>query len=593
MTQTVRSCAEMIRLARSHGPGRLVLAIGLTLWSGASWPLVAASLRGATDAVIAHDATAASWYGVLIAVGAIGVLLLQHFAYYAYIELAESASVSVNAEVLALVNHRGGLAKQESPAFADRIALLHQDLADFSWGYNGLFNTFSLLVAAGMTAPLLTQVSPWLLLLPVAAVPAVVAERRAEAAVDRARAGSAGLLRRAQHLLRLARDSGPAKEIRIFGLEQEIRGRHRGLWQRLGRHLAAAEWRAALLHAAGGVVFGTAYVLAVLLAVREAVHDRAGLGDVVLVIALAGQVQQQVTTGLELFRQLQRVARGLGRIRELRTDLAEPPATSTVALPAGIRDGIRLRDVGFSYAPEGPPALTVPEVFLPAGSVVAVVGENGAGKSTLVKLLCRLYEPAEGAILLDGQDIAGFDADDYRSRVAAGFQDFVRFELVARESVGVGDLPRAGDPAAVLGALRRARGEDVVAQLANGLDTQLGRAYGDGAELSGGQWQKLALGRAMMREAPLLMVLDEPTSALDPVAEQALFEEYAAAARRVRRTAGGITLFVSHRFSTVRMADVIVVISGGRVAECGDHATLVRRDGIYAAMFDLQRSAYH
>jgi ATP-binding cassette subfamily B protein len=179
-------------------------------------------------------------------------------------------------------------------------------------------------------------------------------------------------------------------------------------------------------------------------------------------------------------------------------------------------------------------------------------------------------------------------ADTWRARIAAGFQDFVRYELTAQQVVGIGDLPRVSSEPAVRAALDRANATGVV----DDLRTQLGRSYTDGAELSGGQWQRLALGRAMMRETPLLLVLDEPASSLDPEAEHLLFQRYTEHAGRVARRTGGITVFVSHRFSTVRMADLIVVVKDGRVVETGDHATLAGGAGLYAELFALQAEAY-
>ena len=181
---------------------------------------------------------------------------------------------------------------------------------------------------------------------------------------------------------------------------------------------------------------------------------------------------------------------------------------------------------------------------------------------------------------------------EWRRRIATGFQDFARFEFVARRTVGVGELPLIDDQPAVEAALDRAHALDVVGRLESGLSTQLGKSYTDGTELSGGQWQKLALGRSMMRELPLLLILDEPTSALDAEAEHALFERYAEGARRVGRATGGITVLVSHRFSTVRMADIIVVVADGKVAEAGPHAQLMKNRGLYAELYDLQASAY-
>jgi ATP-binding cassette subfamily B protein len=252
--------------------------------------------------------------------------------------------------------------------------------------------------------------------------------------------------------------------------------------------------------------------------------------------------------------------------------------------------------VSFAYPGTDRRVLDGVDLTLPAGAVVAIVGENGAGKSTLVKLLCKLYEPTAGRILADGAPLDRMRADDWRSRLAGAFQDFFRFELRARHSVGVGDLPRHDDEPAVAAAVGRAGAEDVVDRLPAGLDTQLGPTWPGGVEVSFGQWQKLALARGFMRERPLLLVLDEPTAALDAETEHALFERFAAAARGEGSNGGAaegrITLLVSHRFSTVRMADLIVVLDGARVAQFGTHEDLMARGGPYAELYGIQAAAY-
>jgi ATP-binding cassette subfamily B protein len=248
--------------------------------------------------------------------------------------------------------------------------------------------------------------------------------------------------------------------------------------------------------------------------------------------------------------------------------------------------------VSFCYPGTDRKVLDDVSLELPAGAVVALVGENGAGKSTLVKLLCKLYEPSAGRILIDGAPLARMPAPAWRAKLAGAFQDFFRFELPARQSVGIGDLPRVDDEAAVRGAVDRAGASDVIEKLPRGLDTQLGPTWPGGVELSFGQWQKLALARGFMRAEPLLLVLDEPTAALDAETEHALFERFAAAARTQRAAGGGITVLVSHRFSTVRMADVIVVLDGARVAEVGSHDALIARRGQYAELYGIQAAAY-
>jgi ATP-binding cassette subfamily B protein len=279
---------------------------------------------------------------------------------------------------------------------------------------------------------------------------------------------------------------------------------------------------------------------------------------------------------------------GSRRLAWLEDYAASIVASADAPAPTLLRQGIRLEGVSFAYPGTERRVLDSVDVELPAGSVVALVGENGAGKTTLVKLLCKLYEPTSGRILVDGAPLDRMRAEDWRSRLAGAFQDFFRFEFVARHSVGLGDVPRMDDGAAVGAAVHRAGADDVVARLPAGLDTQLGPGWPGGVEVSFGQWQKLALARGFMRKEPLLLVLDEPTAALDAETEHALFERYASAARGTT----GLTILVSHRFSTVRMADLIVVLDGSRVAQVGTHEDLMARGGPYAELYGIQAAAY-
>jgi ATP-binding cassette subfamily B protein len=258
-----------------------------------------------------------------------------------------------------------------------------------------------------------------------------------------------------------------------------------------------------------------------------------------------------------------------------------------------LQHGIRLDHVSFAYPGTSRLVLDDVSLTLPAGAVVAIVGENGAGKTTLVKLLAKMYEPTAGAIFVDETPLARLPAVEWRSRLAGAFQDFFRFEFRARQSIGLGDVARLDEEPAVVAAVDRAGASDVVARLRLGLDTQLGPTWPDGAELSFGQWQKLALARGFMRDEPLFLVLDEPTAALDAETEHALFERYASAARGGKaRNQGRITLLVSHRFSTVRMADLIVVLDGARLVEVGTHDQLIARQGQYSELYGIQAAAY-
>jgi len=284
---------------------------------------------------------------------------------------------------------------------------------------------------------------------------------------------------------------------------------------------------------------------------------------------------------------------GARRLAWLEDYAASVSAAADLPVPEALRDGIRLEHVSFAYPGTSRKVLDDVDVTLPAGSVVALVGENGAGKTTLVKLLSKLYEPDEGRILVDGVELGRMPADEWRSRLSGAYQDFFRFEFRARQSVGIGDVPRIDDEPTVVTAVDRAGATDVIDHLASGLETQLGPTWPEGVEVSFGQWQKLALARGFMREWPLLLVLDEPTAALDAETEHALFERYAAAARGGGPApAGRITILVSHRFSTVRMADFIVVLDGARVVEAGAHEALLAKGGQYAELYNIQAAAY-
>jgi ATP-binding cassette subfamily B protein len=232
------------------------------------------------------------------------------------------------------------------------------------------------------------------------------------------------------------------------------------------------------------------------------------------------------------------------------------------------------------------------DLHLPAKRTVAFVGDNGAGKTTLVKLLSRLYDPTEGRILVDGTPLTEIDPHAWRERLSAGFQDYATLRFLAAETIGVGDLGAEMDRGRVRAAVTAGQADPVVAVLPDGLDTQLGTEFAGGVGLSGGQWQRLALARAFMRSTPLLMLLDEPTAALDPEAEHAVYSQYGRTARELAARTGAVTVLVSHRFSTVRMADLIVVLEGGRVVEVGTHAQLLDAGRRYAELFTLQARAY-
>jgi ATP-binding cassette subfamily B protein len=593
MREALRSSVWLMRMSWRQHRAKTAASLVLVMLGAISAPLLALALKWLTDSAVAGDSPSAVWAGIAVAACMIGVLTLGHFAHIAYFELSEINTLATEQRLIDLANGSTGIEHQERAEFADRIAVLEQEMQQIQNGFYAVLSLSSLAVAIALTGVMLALVNPLLLLLPLVALPPLVTGRWAQLALDRAREATAQDTRLAMHLFRLATAAGPAKELRVFRLQDEVRQRHRELWEKTTRRLWRAQTQAMILRAAGQLVFAAGYVAGVLLVVNDAIAGRRSVGDVVLAVTLAAQVNQQVAAAVSLLTDLQRVARTHARFEWLERYVAErEPAAASEPVPERLERGIVFRDLAFTYPGTDRAVLDGVDLTFPAGSTVAIVGENGAGKSTLVKLLCRFYEPTAGSIEIDGLSLDRISPADWRARIASGFQDFARFEFVARRTVGVGDLPALDDEPAVMGALERAQATDVVGRLEQGLSTQLGKSYTDGTELSGGQWQKLALGRAMMRELPLLLVLDEPTSALDAEAEHALFERYAEGARRVGRASGGVTVLVSHRFSTVRMADLIVVVADGRVAEAGSHAALMRNKGLYAELYRLQAAAY-
>jgi ATP-binding cassette subfamily B protein len=593
MIETFRGAFKLLQLSWHQNRAKTSTALALVMGNALAAPLMALALKWMTNAAVGGDATTAAVAGMVVAASVIGVLTLGHFAHIAYFELADINLLTMEEHLIDLANGSAGIEHHERADYADRLTVLQQELRQMQNGMAAVLHLLSLVVAMGLTGILLALVNPVLLLLPLVAFPPLYTGRRAQSVMDRAREETARDTRLALHLFRLATSAGPAKELRVFRLQNEIKRRHLELWQSTTTRLWRAELGAMVWRAAGQLVFAVGYVAGVLLVVNDAIGGRRSVGDVVLAITLAAQVNQQVSAAVAQLHDLQRIAHAMSHFEWLERYVAERgPRAADLPTPPRLEQGIRLENIAFSYPGTDRAVLSGVNLNLPAGSTVAIVGENGSGKSTLVKLLCRFYEPTEGSILIDGEDLRRIPLAEWRSRITSGFQDFARFEFVARRTVGVGDLPALDDQPAVEAALDRAHAGDIVGRLSEGLSTQLGKSYTDGTELSGGQWQKLALGRAMMREMPLLLVLDEPTSALDAEAEHALFERYAEGARRVGEATGGVTVLVSHRFSTVRMADLILVVADGRIVEAGPHAQLMRQRGLYAELYELQASAY-
>jgi ATP-binding cassette subfamily B protein len=510
--------------------------------------------------------------------------------------LEESTGLLIEQELISRMTSAPTLELHERPEHLDRIEVLRKQKGMLSGSVGALLHNFSIVSTFVTLVGLLATVHPLLGLLPLGGAPALISSARWMTASQKIMDETAERRRRADHLFELGTTAGPSKELRTFGLASEIVARHGRLIRSAHADIDRVAIRWGLLTGIGWGALGLVRVAAVAYAALLAIDGRATLAEVLLVVSVAGQLDQHLSQLTEMVSWMFNTLRAAERYVDVmdaadELTIADVPWEPAPA-PERLVRGIDLHDVSFRYPDTDDDVLHDITLTIPAGSIVSIVGENGAGKSTLVKLLARCYEPTEGVISVDGVDLRRIDVVEWRRRMSGAFQDHARFELVAHAVVGIGELQRMDDRAAIELALARAGGAELADRLDHGLDTPLGRSFDDGVEPSGGQWQQLALGRALLRHRPLLLLLDEPTAALDPDAEHALFEGYASAAREAGGDTGAITVLVSHRFSTVRMADLIVVMSSGRVTETGSHDELMAVGGTYAELFTLQATAY-
>ncbi len=435
-----------------------------------------------------------------------------------------------------------------------------------------------------LTVLLLGSVSPWLILLAVLGAPLFLATRRGDTLLREAADANAEPLRRNTRLHELAVKPESAKEVIVAGAGSAVDTEAARLWSETTRRETVARLKDAAWQAGAWTLYAAGFAGALVIVAGLIRDGQTSLGAAVLVVSLAMQLQSQLRTALNGIAEAARAGQATEHYWWLRRYF-EASRRSGSAPGQTLESGISLQGVGFRYPGASSDALSDVDLELPAGTTVAIVGANGAGKTTLIKLLTGLHEPTAGRILVDGTDLATIAPDSWRSRITGVYQDFAKLRLRVRETVGVGSVRSIRDKAAVAGVITRAGAPSF-----SGIETQLGAEFG-GIEPSLGQWQRLALARALMRSSPLLVVLDEPSAALDPIAEHELFQLFVDEVRRASRQ-GAVTVLVSHRFTTVRMADLIVVVDGGRVVERGTHASLMAADGGYAELYRLQERAY-
>jgi ATP-binding cassette subfamily B protein len=609
----LRSMWRVVKLGYQHEPWLLVVAFVLSLLAALPDALLALWIALLGKGVVENDHTMLIVAAFGLALSATATWFLRTVSTRVQRRFRDKVTIALESHVARLQASVTTIAHQERPEYLDRLSVLRNQVFVLDHMYMSLFTTCGWILRLGVTIALLMSISPVLALLAIFALPTVLTSTWRPGVERGAEEHGAAADRLAKHLFLTATTAPAGKEVRVTGIGERLVTERRAAWEEWYGPVARVRWRSAAWHSLAWAVFGLAYVGAI---VFVASGLDAAPAAVLLVLAAGARLSAYVGATVGEIGFLRGIwLDGSRRLAWLEDYAAALSASADAEVPERLTEGIRFEHVSFAYPGTDRLVLEDVNVDLPAGAVVAIVGENGAGKSTMVKLLCKLYEPIAGQITVDGTPLSRLPEQDWRARLAGAFQDFFRFEFRAKHSVALGEVERLEDGPATAMAVDRAGAQDVVDRLPDGLETQLGPTWPEGVEVSFGQWQKVALARGFMRDAPLLLVLDEPTAALDAETEHALFERYAAAARgdspagngtgngngaaaepgtdtRLGAAEGRITILVSHRFSTVRMADLIIVLDGARVVEVGTHDDLMSRRGQYSELYGIQAAAY-
>lgn len=475
----------------------------------------------------------------------------------------------------------------EDPVFYDRLERARVQATDRLYMIQAIGRLIQQVITTITLSISIMLFSPWLLLLLIVGViPAFVGETHFAFLGYAKNFRQTPVRRQLDYLRILGGSKEAAKELKLFGLKGFLTGKFNGLSSQvyeedvaLARRKAAA---GSVLSAIGTAGYYTAYVYAVWRTVTG-VFSLGTLTFLANAIRDASSNLQQTFSTLSTIADQALFLTDLIAFFEMKPKIRSKP--NALPAPRPIAQGFQFRNVSFRYPGASRLVLNELNFQLRPGERVALIGENGEGKTTIVKLLCRLYDPVEGEILLDGVDLRDYDLEDLYREIGVIFQDYMHYEMTARENIAVGRIEEIGNLELLRQSAEKSLADEVVGKLPAGYEQMLGRRFEKGVDLSGGEWQKVALARAYLRDAQLL-ILDEPTSALDARSEYEVFQRFA------ELTAGKMAVFISHRFSTVRMADRIVVLANGRIAEEGDHESLTHLGGRYAEMFELQAASY-
>lgn len=589
----LRSCWLLFILPWRVAPGHTMVAWLGEGMGGAWYPWAALLISRIANAAAEGDTSTALGAAialVLLASISTGLLVI---GVRSRLRLGELLGAELELRLCALAVAPGTISQMERPDVRDRIEVLRgaiQAASFFAAIPPGLI-TAAILLSAGLA--LLASVAPIGLLLAPAAIPLAFARIAASNWTTKAREQAAVWARQQRHFLAVSTSAPGVREIHAFGAEQSILDEHSRIARQVTAIQTRAGWRGARVALIGQMAFLLTLGAVLATVFRDALRGDAGPGDVLMTVMLGTAMSDRMENLAFRIGLLHSATRTLSQFTWLADEARAAEAQMTSRdrpPPSQLRHGIDVRSLSFTYPGGTRPTLQDIDLFLPRGAVVAFVGPNGAGKTTLVKLLLGLYDPTWGAIAIDDVPLTSIRPDAWLERCTGAFQDFVRPEFSLGEAVGLGDVAVIENQALLQEALQRGGAGALPARLPAGLETQLGASWPAGVDLSGGEWQKVALGRGLVRADPILMVLDEPTAALDAESERDLFDRLSEASRQA--ATDRITLLVSHRLATVRTADLIIVLDGGRVVEKGKHGDLMATNGLYARLYRTQMDAY-
>jgi ATP-binding cassette subfamily B protein len=589
---TLVSTRRALRLVwTTHRPLTLVLAVG-TLLGGLLPAVIAWVGKELIDAILlasrtTHDATDVIPWLVIELVLVVLLAANQRLLTIARSLLRALLGHRVNVLILEKALQLELLHFEDSELY-DRMTRARREASSRPLGLvTKTFDIFQHLLSLGSYALLLADFSLLaVLILVVAGLPAFFSEARFARDAFRLFNWRTPETREQAYLETVIAREDHVKEVKLFGLGRKLLDRYIAIFRKLFKEDRDLTIRRGLWALGLGILATLAFYGAYVWVALETVAGTVTLGSMTMYLVVFKQGQSTLSAMLTAIGGLYEDNLYLSSLYELLDEPVPPPpgdASDDGPAPA---DGLRFEDVSFTYPGADRPALEGVSFHLPPGSKLAIVGENGSGKTTLVKLLARFYTPSAGRITYQGRDLADWDPDAYRQRIGVIFQDFARYQMRVGENIGAGDARGFDDPERWVEAAAKGLAAPFIDEMPKGYETQLGRWFRDGRELSLGQWQKIALSRAFMRKDADILVLDEPTASMDAGAEIQVFERFR------ELTKDQIAIVISHRFSTVRMADQILVLDHGRVLEDGTHAELVARGGRYATLFELQAAGY-